>query len=41
MFQKLNGFHKLLYNGGADWEFWTRVISNGYKGKFINKIIYR
>ena len=40
MFQKLNGFHKLLYNGGADWEFWTRVISNGYKGKFINKIIY-
>ena len=27
-------------HGGADWEFWTRVLSNGKQGKFINKILY-
>ena len=40
MFNELNGFHKDLMNGGADWEFWIRVLSNGNQGKFINKILY-
>jgi len=40
MFEELHGFHKGLYRGGADWEFWIRVISKGYKGKFINEILY-
>ena len=40
MFKELNGFHRKLYTGGADWEFWTRVLTNGYKGKFINEILY-
>ena len=36
LFNKVGGYCKGLYNGGADWDFWIRVLSKGYSGKFLD-----
>lgn len=40
LFNKLNGYCKDLYKGGADWDFWLKVIESNVKGKNIDEIIY-
>ena len=40
LFNKVGGYCKGLYNGGADWDFWISVFEQGSKGMYIDSILY-
>lgn len=40
LFNKLGGYNKDLYSGGADRDFWISVFESNEEGVCINKIIY-
>ncbi|MBC8256515.1 MAG: glycosyltransferase family 2 protein [Candidatus Marinimicrobia bacterium] len=40
LFNRLGGFNKDFFRGGADWEFWLKVVESKNKGKRLHQIIY-
>ena len=40
LFNKIGGYDKNFFRGGADWDFWLNIADSDYKGKRINQIIY-
>ena len=40
LFNKIGGYDKDFFRGGADWDFWLNIADSDYKGKRINQIIY-
>lgn len=40
LFNRLGGFNKDFFRGGADWDFWLKIADSDFIGKRINPIIY-
>ena len=40
LFNQLGGYNESFYRGGADWDFWLKVLEADKKGKIIDDIIY-
>jgi len=40
LFNQVGGYNKSFYHGGADWDFWLKVLEADKKGKIIDDIIY-
>jgi len=40
LFNQVGGYNESFYRGGADWDFWLKVLEADKKGKIIDDIIY-
>ena len=40
LFNQLGGYNESFYRGGADWDFWLKVLEADKKGRIIDDIIY-
>ena len=40
LFNKIGGYNKNLYSGGADWDFWIGVVESGAMGFYLDEILY-
>ena len=40
LFNKVKGYNKAFYHGGADWDFWLNILKFKIKGQVIEDIIY-
>ena len=40
LFNKIGGYNKNLYSGGADWDFWIGVVESGAIGFYLDEILY-
>jgi len=40
LYRKVGGYNKTFFRGGADWDFWLKVLESESKGQIIDSIIY-